>query len=141
MKARKNYCLRCNSKTSLKKIERSQRRLWGEVLNQPPGRRLKDLQISPLWDVSETLYETSQRSIWDVSMPARKISCTICYKCLTNDSRNKISNSSWKFRTNADNEKEQLCYFNKKLKDESYNVFLNKSLSYLIKFYLKFKAC
>ena len=49
---------RCNSKTSLRKPERSQRRLW-------------DLQISPLWDVSETLYETSQRCIWDASMPAR----------------------------------------------------------------------
>ena len=55
----KSYSLRCNSKTSLKKPKRSQRRLWGNVFNQSPGRRLRDLKISPLWDVSKTLYETS----------------------------------------------------------------------------------
>ena len=32
-----------------------------DVFNQSPGRRLRDLQISPLLYVSETLYETSQR--------------------------------------------------------------------------------
>ena len=69
MKA-KNYSLRCNSKTSLRKHERSQRHLWGDTFNQSPERRLRDLQISHLWDVSETLYETSQRCIWDASMPA-----------------------------------------------------------------------
>ena len=69
MKA-KNYCLWCNSKTSPRKPERSQRCLWGDVFNQSPGRRLRDFQISPLWDVSEMLYEKSQRCIWDASMPA-----------------------------------------------------------------------
>ena len=62
MKA-KNYSLRCNSETSLRKSGRSQRRLWGDVFNQSPGRRLRDLQISPLRDVSETLNETHLRYI------------------------------------------------------------------------------
>ena len=52
------------------KPERSQRCLWGNVFNQSPGRCLRDLQIIPLWDVSETLYDTSQRCIWGASMPA-----------------------------------------------------------------------
>ena len=66
----KNYSLRCDWKTSLRKPERSQRRLWGNVFNQSPGRRLRDLQISSLWDVSQTLYETSQRCFRDAFMPA-----------------------------------------------------------------------
>ena len=65
-----NYTLRCNSKTSLRKPEKSQRRLRGDVFNTSHWRRLWDLQISPFWDVSETLHETSQRRIWDASMPA-----------------------------------------------------------------------
>ena len=68
----KNYSLRCNSKTSLRKPERSQRRLWEDVFNQSSGRCLRDLQIGPFWDVSEMLYETSQRRIWDASLPAEK---------------------------------------------------------------------
>ena len=64
---------------SLRKSERSQRRLRGAVFNQSLGRRLWDFQTSPLWDVSETLYETSQRCIWDASMPVGLIPhvCTI----------------------------------------------------------------
>ena len=65
-----NYTLSCNLETSLKRPERSQRHLQGDVFNTSHGRRLRDLRISPLWDVSETLHETSQRCIWDVSMPA-----------------------------------------------------------------------
>ena len=61
---------KCNSKTSLRKPEISQRGLWGDVSSESPARGLRDLQVSPLWDVSETLYETSQRCIWDPSMPA-----------------------------------------------------------------------
>ena len=30
------------------------------------------MQISPLWDVSEKLHETSQRCVWDTPMPAGK---------------------------------------------------------------------
>ena len=52
--------LRCNSKTSLRKPKISQRHLWGDVFNQSPGRRLRDLQISLLWDVSETLMRPLQ---------------------------------------------------------------------------------
>ena len=33
---------------SLRKSERSQRRLWGDVFNQSPKRGFRDLQISPL---------------------------------------------------------------------------------------------
>ena len=55
--------------SSLRKPEGSQRCLWEDISNQSPGRRLKDLQVSPLWDVFETLYETSQGCIWDASMP------------------------------------------------------------------------
>ena len=44
----KNYSLRGNSKTSLRKPKRSQRGLCGDVFNQSSGRRLRDLQISPL---------------------------------------------------------------------------------------------
>ena len=47
----------------LKKTEISQRRLWGDVSNQSPERRFRNLQISPLRDVSETLHETSQRHL------------------------------------------------------------------------------
>ena len=65
-----NYNLRCNSETSLRRPERYQRRLWGDVFNTSDRRRLWDLQISPLWDVSEAPRETSQRYIWDASMPA-----------------------------------------------------------------------
>ena len=65
-----NYSLRCNSETSLRRPERSQRRLCGDVFNTSHRRRLRDFQISPLWDVSETLHETSQRCIWDASIPA-----------------------------------------------------------------------
>ena len=36
----------------------TQIRLWE---SQSPGRRLIDLQINPLCDVSETLYKTSQK--------------------------------------------------------------------------------
>ena len=76
-----NYSLRCNSKMSPRKSERSQRRFQGDVFNQCPRRRLRALQIKPFWDVSlsrsttscfywsETLYKTSQRCIWDASMP------------------------------------------------------------------------
>ena len=42
-----------------------------EISETSPRRRLRDLQISPLWDVSETQHETSRRCIWDASMPAR----------------------------------------------------------------------
>ena len=59
-----NYNLKYNSKTSLRKPERSQRRLWGYLFNQSPGRRLRDLQIGPLWGICETL--TSQRFIWEL---------------------------------------------------------------------------
>ena len=45
----------------------------GDVFNTSHRRRLRDLQISPLSDVSETLHETSQRCIWDASMPARTV--------------------------------------------------------------------
>ena len=53
-----------------RKPERSQRRFWGDVFYQSPGRRFRYLQISPLWDLSEMLNETSQRCIWDAFMPA-----------------------------------------------------------------------
>ena len=43
-----NYTLRCNSETSLRRPERSQRRLRGDVFNTSHRRRLRDLQISPL---------------------------------------------------------------------------------------------
>ena len=55
----KNYSLRCNSKKSLRKPERSQRLLWGDVFNQSQGRRLRDVQISPLWCLWD--------AVWDVS--------------------------------------------------------------------------
>ena len=87
----KNYSLRCNSKTSLRKLERSQRRLWGDVSNQSPGRCLRDLQISPLWDISETLYETSQRSIWDASMPAGKQLIMDCFDCISISTSNSLA--------------------------------------------------
>ena len=59
------------------------RRLWGGVFNRPHWRRLIYLQISPLWNVSETLHETSQRCNWDASKPARLWAkwrpCILCY--------------------------------------------------------------
>ena len=55
---------------SKKTWEISQRRLWEDFFNTSHLRRLLDLQINPLWDVSETLHETSQRCIWDGSMTA-----------------------------------------------------------------------
>ena len=48
----KNYSLRCNSKTSLRKPERCQRSLLGDVFNQSSRRRLRDFQISPLYELS-----------------------------------------------------------------------------------------
>ena len=42
-----NYTLRCNSDTSLRKPERSQRRLPGDVFSTSRRRRLRDLQIRP----------------------------------------------------------------------------------------------
>ena len=53
----KNYSLRCNSKAFLRKPERSQRHLWEDVFNQSLRIRFRDLQISPVWDVSEIMYE------------------------------------------------------------------------------------
>ena len=50
--------------------ERSQRRLWRDVFNISHRTHLRDLQICSLWDVSETLHETSQRCICDASMLA-----------------------------------------------------------------------
>ena len=64
--------LKCNSETSLGKPERSQWCLWVCVFNISHQRGLRDLQISPLWDVSEKLHETSQRCVWDKPMPAGK---------------------------------------------------------------------
>ena len=56
---------------SLRRPERCQRRLWGGLFNRSHRRSLRDLQISPFWHhVSETLRETSQRCIWDASLPA-----------------------------------------------------------------------
>ena len=63
----KHYSLRCSSKTSLRRPEKSHRCLWGGAFNISHWRRLKDLQISSLWDVSETLHGTSQRRIWGAS--------------------------------------------------------------------------
>ena len=51
-----NYSLGYNSKTSPRRLERSQRRLQGGVFNTFYQRRLQDLQISPLSDVSEAPY-------------------------------------------------------------------------------------
>ena len=67
MKA-KNYSLRCKSSTSLRKPERPHRSLWRDVFNHSSGRPLKDLQIRPLWGVTETLYETCQRCTCYTSM-------------------------------------------------------------------------
>ena len=55
---------------SPRRRETSQRHLWGDVFNRSHERRLRDLQISSIRDVSETLGETYQRCIWDASMPA-----------------------------------------------------------------------
>ena len=55
---------------SLRKPEGSQRRLWEDFFNQFHWRCLRDSQIIPLWNVSDTLYETFQRCIWDASIDA-----------------------------------------------------------------------
>ena len=74
----KNYSR--NSKTSLRKPEKSQIRLWGDVFNQSPVRRLRDgsemqpCRLGPagmrcLWEISiRSLFrETSQRPIKNIS--------------------------------------------------------------------------
>ena len=58
---------------TLRRPERSHRRLWGDVFTKSQRRRFWNLQISCLWDVSETLRETSQRWIWDASMVAGNV--------------------------------------------------------------------
>ena len=58
-----NYSLRCNSETSLRRPERSQRRLWGDVFNASHRRRIRDFQISPLWDAAWDVSEMHLRCI------------------------------------------------------------------------------
>ena len=84
-----NYTLRCNSEMSLRRPERSQRRLRGDVFNTSHRRRLWDLQISPLWDVSDTLHEKSQKCIWDASMLAGMKHSNI--QCTSNSRINTLS--------------------------------------------------
>ena len=85
-----------------------QRCLWGDIFNQSPGRRHRDLQISPPWDVSEKLYEMSQRYIWDASMPAGERNWSKFLKAISQDL---FGQKSWNFQefhfsiiqTNAEN--------------------------------------
>ena len=49
---------------------------------------------------------------------------------ITIDRRTNILNGPVKPRTNAENEKKQLCYFNKKTKDKTYNTFVSKRIPY-----------
>ena len=52
------------------KGERSQRYLWGGVFNWSHIKHLRDFQIISVWDISETLGETSSRYIWDAAILA-----------------------------------------------------------------------
>ena len=45
-------------------------------------------------------------------------------KCLTIDIRHANNLRPSKFRTGAENEKEQICYFNYNKKDRAFNIFL-----------------
>ena len=63
-----NYNLRCNSRTSLRKSERFHTNLRRDIFNQSSRRRFRDFEINPLGNVSETLYEMSQRCIWNAFM-------------------------------------------------------------------------
>ena len=47
--------------------------------------------------------------------------------CLTIDCRDNIPNGPGKFKTNAKNE-EQLCYFNEKANEKTFNTFLSKRI-------------
>ena len=58
-----NCTLRCDSETSLRRPERSQRRLRGNVINTSHQRRLRDLQIA-LFEMSLRL---CMRSLRDAS--------------------------------------------------------------------------
>ena len=66
----KFYSPICNSKTSLRKPERFQRRIWGGIFNRSHQRRFRDLEINSVLDVSETRHGTSQRCMGDAFMPA-----------------------------------------------------------------------
>ena len=82
--------------TSLRKPERSQWCLWGCVINISHQRGLRDLQISPLPDVSEKLHETSQRCVWDASMPAGKLNQAFKFgQLIEYKTRNIFLEKSW----------------------------------------------
>ena len=46
--------------------------------------------------------------------------------CLTIDCSNVNKNGPGRYRTNADNPEEQVCYFNKASNDQVYNTFMSK---------------
>ena len=88
-----NYNLRCNSRTSLRKSERFHTNLRGEIFSQSSRKRFRDFQINPLGNVSETLYEMSQRSIWNAFMllgyvSAWKFFC--CYFLFIQEHKNSL---------------------------------------------------
>ena len=65
----KNYSLKCNSKTSLRKLERSQRHFWGDVSDQSPGRRLQSIsRETSLINLPGDLSEICKSALFEMSL-------------------------------------------------------------------------